>query len=214
MSVYKSEVIIIGTGAINANSASPQVASSNIAIGIWSSAITYAVGNLVEYSGVVYRSLIASNLNNEPDINPADWETVLTTVNDGDIVLVKNGTSSNIQIRIGGAWVSIVETPVQVALLGNQASPQPAITYVGANLPYVKITYTVMTALGREKEGVINILNDGSATVQWRNTFGQIGTPINVIFSVSISGGNVSLNYTSVGESTPITLKYTMTGWY
>ncbi len=41
--------------------------------GAWVSTTSYALGAGVTYGGVLYASLIASNLGNEPDTSPADW---------------------------------------------------------------------------------------------------------------------------------------------
>lgn len=39
----------------------------------WSAATTYNLGDRVVYSNFVYESLIASNLNKQPDTNPTNW---------------------------------------------------------------------------------------------------------------------------------------------
>lgn len=43
--------------------------------GAWSSATTYAAGDYISYNGVTYVSVQASNLNHQPDTNPAWWAT-------------------------------------------------------------------------------------------------------------------------------------------
>lgn len=40
----------------------------------WVATQTYALDALVTYNGNIYESLISSNTNNEPDINPTDWQ--------------------------------------------------------------------------------------------------------------------------------------------
>src|SRR3990167_5974058 len=42
-------------------------------IGTWSSATTYAAGDCVNYSNIVYTSLVGSNLNNIPSSSPTFW---------------------------------------------------------------------------------------------------------------------------------------------
>jgi len=44
--------------------------------GVWSGGATYATGNAVFFSGSSYVSLIDSNLNMRPDINPSAWGTL------------------------------------------------------------------------------------------------------------------------------------------
>ena len=41
--------------------------------GTWSSEATYAIGGSVFFNGSSYISLIASNLNNQPDVSPSQW---------------------------------------------------------------------------------------------------------------------------------------------
>jgi hypothetical protein len=41
--------------------------------GTWNSETTYAIGGSVFFNGSSYISLIASNLNNQPDISPSQW---------------------------------------------------------------------------------------------------------------------------------------------
>ena len=44
--------------------------------GAWSALTNYSIGNVVTYNGTSYISIVNNNLNNQPDVNPADW-TVL-----------------------------------------------------------------------------------------------------------------------------------------
>lgn len=215
MSAYKTEVIIIGTGSINSNATSPQITSSNVAITTWSSAVTYALGNLVEYSGGVYRSLQNANTNNTPAPGSSFWETALVTVKDGDIVLVTNGASSDILIRNNGLWVSLANIPATVALVDGQIAPAAAITYNAATLPYAKIEYTIRrgSGHGRKREGTYYIINDGATGIQFRHAFSTIGSDVQAPFTPVISGGNIMINYTSVSEGNAIELKYTLRGW-
>src|SRR5271166_261155 len=165
MSAYKNEVIIIGTSSINQNATSSQIFSSTSAISQWVIGDSYSVGNCVEYSSAIYRSLINSNVGNQPDISPSDWEQVINPTKDGDIAIVVNGPSSDIEQRSNGIWDSIAETPIAVGLVDGQVSPAPALQYTGSVLPYVAITYTLRRGVGtgNAQEGVIVIQNDGSA---------------------------------------------------
>lgn len=215
MSAYKNEVIIIGTGSINSNNTSCQQFSSNVAITTWIGSVSYGIGNCVEYSSVIYRSLINSNMGNEPDLNPTYWETVLTSTKDGDIAFIINGGSSDINIRQNNVWVSITIQPSTVALVDGQVSPAPALSYPANVFPYAMIEYTVRrgAGTGRAQEGVIYVQTDQSLITNYRHQFSHIGNAVNVTFSVSISGGVVYLNYTSVNEGVPIQFKYIVKGW-
>jgi hypothetical protein len=59
-----------------------------LAVPVWDAGTTYAIGDIVEASGVFYRSLTAGNLNNAPAGDLTNWE-VLT-----DATLIANYTSA------------------------------------------------------------------------------------------------------------------------
>jgi len=55
------------------------VGASGTKMGSWDSGDTYAAGDLVNYNGVIYKSL-STNSNSQPDTNPADWEIYTKTM--------------------------------------------------------------------------------------------------------------------------------------
>ena len=55
------------------------VGVSGTKMGSWDSGDTYAAGDLVNYNGVIYKSLSA-NSNSQPDTNPTDWEIYTKTM--------------------------------------------------------------------------------------------------------------------------------------
>src|ERR1700676_900231 len=120
MSAYKNEVIIIGTGSINSNATSAHIFSSTSAVSGWLIGASYGPGNCVEYNSAIYRSLISSNVGNEPDTSPTQWEQVINPTKDGDIAIVINGASSDIEQRANGVWDSISLAPVSVGLVDGQ----------------------------------------------------------------------------------------------
>ena len=50
--------------------------SSDAVFSTWDSTVTYAVGDIVTASGNYYRSLVGSNLNNNPTVSPSLWEEI------------------------------------------------------------------------------------------------------------------------------------------
>ena len=52
------------------------IPDSNITGATWSSGTTYGYGQVVSYSGVTYRSLESSNVNNNPISSPSYWDPV------------------------------------------------------------------------------------------------------------------------------------------
>ena len=61
-----------GINATNAQNTANQAIAKTFQ-GAWSSTVSYAMGASVEYSGVLYVSLITNNLNNTPSSSPTDW---------------------------------------------------------------------------------------------------------------------------------------------
>lgn len=46
---------------------------SGLNVQAWSNLATYAIGDVIKYNSLLYKSLQAANLNNQPDITPAFW---------------------------------------------------------------------------------------------------------------------------------------------
>jgi hypothetical protein len=85
----------------------PNVFTANNVPAAWSGTTTYAQYNVVEYGTAVYRSKIAGNIGNQPDISPNEWERLYTNLSDGDAVYIFNGAQSGKRMRIGGQWVKL-----------------------------------------------------------------------------------------------------------
>jgi hypothetical protein len=178
--------------------------------------ITYAQYNVVEYSGTVYRSKISSNTNLEPDTNPNSWETLFVGIQDGDIAVVVNGSSSAITQRTSGAFVSTGSTPISVTLADNQPSPTVAVTFLGSSFAFAKFEYTLTRGAGQgqKRKGTYNVLNDTTITdVEYDHMFNDIGNDVGVSMTWSYSGASVQLLYTSTNQGLALALKYTLGGW-
>lgn len=48
----------------------------SVSTDVWSNAVTYNLGNIINYSGQDYMCVVASSLNQQPDINPAVWTSI------------------------------------------------------------------------------------------------------------------------------------------
>lgn len=46
----------------------------------WAIGTSYAIGDAVQYAGVVYKSLANANIGNQPDITPLSWEVVFASL--------------------------------------------------------------------------------------------------------------------------------------
>jgi hypothetical protein len=214
----KIDVLALGRGPLTDNSNASIVFEANNLVATWSSATTYAQYNVVEYSGVIYRSKISSNTNNEPDTNPNDWETLYIGPKDGDVCIVVNGTGSTVLQRKSGLWQALVAAPIVVPLVDGQPTPTPAVVFIGNSLTFAKVEYTLARgtypAAGRTRKGLFNVLNDGVVSdVEYDHTFNDIGTDVAAWLTWGYSGANVQLLYTSVTNGVPLYLEYTIAGW-
>lgn len=215
MALEKIDVLALGRGNLTDNSNAAVAFSSNNAVALWSSGITYAQYNVVEYSGRVYRSKVASNLANQPDTSPSQWETLYLGVKDGDVAFVINGGASTILQRAGGVWGDLGNAPATVALVDGQLSPADAVVFLGSDKSWALIQATIRrgSGQGRKRVSLYNVLNDNVSDVEYDHKFTDIGADINVTFTWTMAGGNVHMQYTSVSEGNAIEMKYTIKGW-
>jgi len=212
------DVLALGRGNLNSSTDASTVFSANNVVTTWSSSTTYAQYNVVEYAGNAYRSKIASNLNNEPDTSPNDWETLYVGVKDGDVCVVIAGSGSTILQRKSTVWSALVAAPIVVPLVDGQASPATAIQFLGNSLTYAKVTYTLVRgtypSAGRMRAGTFNVLNDGVVSnVSYDHEFTDIGADVEAYMSWTYSGTNVELQYTSTSLGVPLYFEYSISGW-
>jgi hypothetical protein len=215
LALNKIDVISLGRGNLTDNSNAAIMFSANNLVSTWTAITTYAQYNVVEYSGKVYRSKVASNLNLQPDTNPNSWEVLYSSPKDGDVAFIINGASSQILQRKGTVWSDITGQPLTISLTDGQLVATDAFVFLGSQLPFAKVEYTVKrgSGEGRKRKGEYNILNDASLAFEYDHEFLDIGVFVNVTFSWAMSAGFVRLRYTSVNEGSPIELKYSLRGW-
>ena len=215
MAQEKLNVMAIGPGNMTSQAATARLFASNLACTTFDPAVTYAANNVVEYSGNIYRSLQGSNIGNTPASGSAYWHLELVSTHDGDVCFVVNGSSSSIQQRSGGLWVSAGGTPVEISLVDGQLTATDAFVYAGSFLPYAEIQYTIRRGAGQgsKRKGLLIILNDGSGTFQYSHEFLELGNDIGVTLVLSMAGGTFHVGYTSVATGAPITMDYTLKGW-
>lgn len=215
MALEKIDILALGRGNLTDNSNAAIVFSANNIVSTWDNSISYDQYNVVEYSGRVYRSKVALNVGNQPDISPSQWETMYVGVKDGDVAMVIDGASSTILQRAGGLWRDLAGNPATVALVDGQVSPADAFVFLGSDKSFAHVEYTIRRGAGqdRKRKGDYNILNDNSIAVEYDHSYVEIGTDVNVTVTWDISGGNVRMRYTSALETIPIELRYSLKGW-
>ena len=186
----------------------------------WGATTTYALNEPVLFEGQSYNSLINSNIGNQPDISPAEWGPV--DGKDGDVWIQvpaagfpTGGDDSEIYLKVNKIWRPLsFSNPITKNLVDGQLTTEVAAEYPATLFPYAVLEYTVRRGSGhnRKRSGLMIILSD-SATVSYTHETNDIGADVNCPFSVSVSAGVVSLNYTSTLEAIPIELRYILRGW-
>ncbi len=214
MATQKTDLLIVGKGDIRNNADSAIVFSSNRLVGAWDLAITYIAGNVVEYSGYLYRCLL-TNTNSTPSLVNTDWEVLLVGPKDGDIALIVNGATSNMQQRQSGQWIAAFDVPVEINLVDGQLTPAAAITFLGSSFYKAQLEYTVKRGPlhGRKRAGTMNILNDGATGIEYSDEWTDIGADVNVTLTPVVNAGNVEVQYTSAAEGIIVSMKYILKGW-
>jgi len=215
MALQKIDVLALGRGSLTDNSQATIIFTANNTVSTYDNSATYSQYNVVEYNNKVYRSKINGNLGNQPDISPNQWETLYNNVKDGDMALVVNGALSMVLQRVNGIWTSITGLQITINLNDGQAVPADAIVFLGSSKTWAKLEYTIKRGVGegRKRKGLMNILNDGVNTVEYDHRWNEIGLDVNANLDVIMIGGNVHVQYTSVNEGVPITMKYQIRGW-
>jgi hypothetical protein len=228
MALPKYSGIKLGPGAINNQSYESQIyvevgspKNGEAATVAYDSGTTYSVDAPVLYNGVSYNSLQAGNLNNQPDISPLFWVEV--DGKDGDIWIQvpsagfpSGGGDTEIWLKTNKVWVAVAETsPVTVSLVDGQLTDTSALEYPKTTLPFALITYTVRrgSSHDRKRAGTLLILNDTSGVVTHTHTFDEIGSDVNVPFTVDLLGSRIRVRYTSAAEGFPIEMRYSIKGW-
>jgi len=186
----------------------------------WASGTTYNTGDAVLFEEISYNSLTNSNNGNQPDTSPLNW--VVVDGKDGDLWIQvpaggfpAGGGDTEIYIKNFTVWRPLSgSNPKTISLVDGQTTEATAFEFPSGFLPYATIEYTVRrgSGHGRKRKGVFNILN-ANADPEFTHELLEIGSDINVPFSVDYSGGKIRLRYTSVLESSAIELRFLLKGW-
>ena len=215
MAVQKTDQLVIGSGALNSNAQAAQIFASVTAVSSWDSSLTYSAQSCVESAGKIYRSLVSSNINNNPSSSPAYWEPILKNVKDGDACFVIDGAFSDLMIRANGLWQSLGHKPYSLSLNDNQASPLLAFSYLGTALPYASIEIRIRrnNSYSSASKDTYELMNDGTTALRYSVDGISIGSDTGVTITPIINAGVVEFQYTSTNLGQAITLEYTLRGF-
>ncbi len=125
----------------------------------------------------------------------------------GSAIIPAAGVDGQIQLNTGGV---LGTSPVSTTFLDNQASPVAIVT-MPAVYNAVYFNYTVIRGTN-VKVGQILISTDGSVNINGAEDFSEAGST-GVLLSVSLSGGNIEVNYTSTSTGSGGTFKYAFMRW-
>jgi hypothetical protein len=214
MGTQKTDVLVVGKGAINSNTGSSHVFTSNVPVTTYSGSATYSAGNVVEYSGGVWRSLQGSNTGNTPISGSAYWELVYPGVQDGDIAIVVAGPASDLMIRQAGAWVPISSTSApSTAVLPANTTNYTWLTLLSANFGKVFIQYSLVRNT-YIRSGFLTIVTDGTTAQVEEFGCNQLNGDVGVSFDAANSGGNLNLTATIDNSVvTSVSMTYELLGW-
>jgi hypothetical protein len=210
MSLHQVDALQLGPFSPGSYSQVAQVFSSITPPAAWSSVTAYVANQCVEYSGGVWRATQAGT-NQTPGPTSAYWELILPTVKDGDVCLVVNGASSDINIRTSGTWRSVLNVPITVTLPNNTTGTVAMFPLSTSRAGTIQ--YSIVNN-GSYQNGTIRYESDGTnAILSDSGNLVLDGSP-GITFDVSVVGSNVVLSYTSTNLSvSPATMSYTIQGW-
>lgn len=211
MSIQKTEVLIVGSGAINDNPAAAHILSTTNVITAWSNVISYNVNNVVEFSGNAYRSTQNSNSGNTPSGTSTFWELLYTGVQDGDIALLVAGSNSDVLLRKGGIWLSAANTPLSVTIA-------PSLTnFVWLSIPLAiveKAFFDYSVTRGPNlRNGNMNVITDGATAQLVEYAVNAIGADAGITFDAVVSGSNINFLATTDAQVASITMRYVIKAW-
>jgi len=97
-----------------------------------------------------------------------------------------------------------------VSLVDNQSSPTTAFSYDASSYNFTVIEYS-LTRNTSKQVGILLIAND-SSSASISNAFANL-SDVGVNFTVSVSGGNVNIQYTTTNTGFNAFLKYAIRQW-
>lgn len=216
MAESKYSKIKLGTGAYNDRN----VESEWIVGTAYGSGYTYNINDFVLYNSAIYQSLQNSNTGHLPT-NPTYW-AAYTLADGGYFFQVPaagypaGGSDVGMWYTSAGALFSTLNSPTSVALVDGQLTPADALTFPAGTFTSARLEYVLTrgSGSGRQRTGELTILNDGISTANYSHEFLELGSDVQVQWSVTVSGGLVHLQYvTDATEGVPLNLSYTIASW-
>jgi|GEM_PF-5243026 len=167
---------------------------SGLNVQAWSNATTYAIGDVIKYNSLLYKSLQAANLNNQPDITPTFWtltdeslEGVYIVTNTGPLTFTYKHRSTSGSCSATSGTASKMKSVAKLARC------------IGGSTDYLKIMSVGSTA----QEVIDYAANNMNDIISISNNTGGITSAsisVNTENSSSYLTGNI-INYTTTKSS-------------
>lgn len=230
-SLISTDKVIIVDSADNDNLKESEVGNLTITSGTgvnippYSAGTTYVIDNVVVFGGNIYRSLVASNLGNQPDTSSTEWNRLassgpLITMFTSSSTFVPNPLAVKVKVEIqaggggGGGTVALGANFTAAGTGGNSGSYGIGILDV---VPTSNVTITV----GGAGAGGIGAVGNNGGTSSFGSNLSAVGgtggrtistSTVHVIIAASASAGQV-VTYTGAAEILSIASSQGGSGW-
>lgn len=179
------DTVTVDTATPHGLSVGNLVQITNLNIAGYSNTTTYNVGDVIEFAGNLYKSLINGNLGNQPDISPLAW--AITTF-DLQGIMVVNSTPSATQFtyKYRDVTGSTVATGGNATLLSPSGKLARCVGINADGLQFVKVNVTPQQIIDYS-------LNELNEKLLIQNN----GGPLNTNIDVSTEDLGLTSNYIS-----------------
>lgn len=156
----------------------------------WDSGTTYALDDLVTYSGATYKSLQAGNLNKQPDSEPTWWVEAPEEENSFAQQVYYNTTINKFKYFDGTEWRPIGgELPTTVTFTDN-TTDNVLLSVPVASFNMLQVDFSIKRGTAWER-GTLWVTSDGSdASIS--ATGSGIGDP-DILFNADVNSGNLRI---------------------
>ncbi len=170
--------------------------------GTWSAATTYEINDAVFYNGSSYRSLVASNLNFEPDISGSQWALFASAGGSGSGIATFGQTTSGattgaIGYTFQASGASVSATARTIGVLGRAGGGISGSIPLGTQVPsFVGLTSNFTSGVVGNANGgnvgVLGFVGAGNSVGMWGHNANSAGTNWNVGVIGTTLGTNVA----------------------
>jgi len=163
--------VTVTTAAAHGLSNGNLVSITGADVADYAAGTSYNVGDVIEYSGILYKSKVAANLGNQPDISPASWGVTIEDLDISGAVINVTGATT-FEMSYSNSIGDTFSTGGSLSLYGAQAEMARALGNSVANLAFVDVSTTAQDVIDFISDNYSNTLKlelyngtDGSETI-------------------------------------------------